>query len=133
MGPFIVEEVNETRLECTLQSVKDRKRCIRHMTHLKKQEQLDYNNFVPANLEENNLTSDDINYNDDDDDVNFINARNEDGDISPDPVRTADEVETEPLYHDSEFIEQTPSIGIGQDKQNDQNSNTNLLLGNRLG
>ena len=27
IGPFIVEEVNETRLECTLQSMKDRKRC----------------------------------------------------------------------------------------------------------
>ena len=38
------------------------------MTHLKKQEQLDDNIFVPANLEENNLTSDDIDQNDD---VNF--------------------------------------------------------------
>ena len=126
IGPFIVEKVNKTRLECTLQSVKDRKRCIRHMTHLKKQEQLDDNNFVPANLEENNLTSDDINH---DDDVEFVNVMHQDGDISPDPVRAADEVETELLYHDSESIEQAPSIGVGQVRQNSNDRSRNSDIG----
>lgn len=129
-----MEEVNETRLECTLQSVKDRKSCIRHMTHLKKQEQLDDNIFVPANLEENNLTSDDIDQNDD---VNFVNELHKDGDTSPDPVRAAYEVETETLYQNPESVEdlpQVPSIGIGQIRQDNIGHSRNDNIGhNRNG
>ena len=133
-GSFVVEEVNETRLECTFQSLKDRKRCIGRMTHLKKQEQLDDNIFVPANLEENNLTSDDIDQNDD---VNFVNELHKDGDTSPDPVRAADEVETETLYQNPESVEdlpQVPSIGIGQIRQDNIGHSRNDNIGhNRNG
>ena len=112
-APFVVEEVNETRLECTLQSLKDRKRCIRHMTHLKKQEQLDNNNFVPAGLKENNLTSDDIDHSNN---VGFVAELRQDIDTSPDPLRAVDEIETEPLYQESESNEDLPReslVGTG--------------------
>ena len=120
IGPFIVEEVNETRLECTLQSVKDKKRCIRHMTHLKKQEQLDNNNFVPAQLEENTLTSDDVI--DDINNVTLVTNHQDDDTLSMDPIRAIDEVETEPLYQNFIEPEDMSSSGIGHIERS-KNSN----------
>ena len=120
VGPFIVEDVNETRLECTLQSIKDKKRCIRHMTHLKKQEQLDNNNFVPAQLEENTLTSDDVI-----NDTNIVNLGTDhhiDDTDSPDPTGAVDEVETEPLYQSFIEPEDISSSGIGHIERS-KNSN----------
>ena len=123
IGPFIIEEVNEKRLECTLQSVKDKKRCIRHMTHLKKQEQLDNNNFVPARLEENTLTSKDVDK--DMDNVTFINNHQNDDTETLDPARAADEVETEPLYQDFVEPEEVSISGIGHTER-EQSSNNSI-------
>ena len=90
------------------------------MTHLKKQEQLDNNNFVPAQLEENNLTSDDVI--DDINNVTLVTNHQDDDTLSMDPIRAIDEVETEPLYQNSIEPEDMSSSEVGHIERS-KNSN----------
>ena len=107
VGPYVVEEVNDTRLECKLQSLTDRKKCIRHMAHIKKQEHMDNNNFVPTMLEENNLTSDDV-------EPTEVPVDNliQDESSDPNPLNAIDDAETEPLIQpveqDENLFQESP-------------------------
>ena len=98
VGPFVIESVNDTRLECTLQSLIDKKRCIRHMTHLKKQDALDSNNFVPSQIEDNNLVSDDVIETNDNADIALERHISH----ATDPITAIDDIETEPLFEQND-------------------------------
>ena len=77
------------------------------MAHIKKQEHMDNNNFVPTMLEENNLTSDDV-------EPTEVPVDNliQDESSDPNPLNAIDDAETEPLIQpveqDENLFQESP-------------------------
>ena len=73
------------------------------MTHLKKQNDLDSNNFVPSQVEENNFVSDDVIETDNYADINLERGISH----TADPITAIDDIETEPLI--KHHVQESPS------------------------